>query len=486
MKKLLIALLLSLASANAADFTIPGSVELQSLSQRGASVGFVNPYSVPNLYLSLIGDTLTNTYSLGQSFTNWPGTGPTVSSSTSTSGPSVTQGVSGHYGAFFDLTNDLRFTASWLMNSNITCFFAFEQTNMTAKAGRYMLSGQDTHLFIDNNTTVTTWDVWYYDAALQNLTNSGYSYAPPILNYPSLFNPIVLSFRWQYNDTNWPCVSSLGINKAINNSYSQYPTNFFVSGSSGLVYIGNAKWGQTVNNGIRGKLMEVLIYTNTLTQDYVSQISDYLCNKYQARTLPFIWLEGDGGPVGGGMDNSAKTVAPMYRQVTNNLNTADGGGNASTLRTAQDILTAATNGSMANLYFSGRPDNIYWIYWGSSAYIVTNTATNMWYYMGSSYAAAKAIGYKVMATTLLPSGSTNDAERLAYNNLVRSNWFTVADDLIDFTALPNTAPGDSTNGVYYLQSSGFVYPSVWNSIQCADLVLRHIRKLATTNLISKP
>jgi hypothetical protein len=109
----------------------------------------------------------------------------------------------------------------------------------------------------------------------------------------------------------------------------------------------------------------------------------------------------------------------------------------------------------------------------------------MWFYLGQSMATAKSIGYKTIAITLLPSGSTNDTQRLLYNDIVRTQWPTVADILVDLTTLPFTAPTDYTNSTYYIGSSGFYYPSLFNSTQCSELILRAIRLLSTTNLISK-
>lgn len=68
----------------------------------------------------------------------------------------------------------------------------------------------------------------------------------------------------------------------------------------------------------------------------------------------------------------------------------------------------------------------------------------------ANYCAAKrSAGYKVLVVTMLPAAFSPEVERQVYNNAIRANWTTYADDMADVETLAMGAAGANTNHTNY-------------------------------------
>lgn len=107
------------------------------------------------------------------------------------------------------------------------------------------------------------------------------------------------------------------------------------------------------------------------------------------------------------------------------------------------------------------------------------TGTAAWASIVSEMQAARATGYKILVATMLPRGDFSpsaETERGVFNTLMRANWNTYADGLLDYAADPTMgAAGATSNTALY---ADLVHPTRYGDSLLAAIDAQGIEALA--------
>lgn len=466
-----------------------GTTNLFTIDAYGDAVKPMDYTQIAGLAMSATGDDLSN-YVAGAFITNWPTFGLALTGTTANGPIKAISPLNGKPGAYFYKTNYLLFhPPATNINYGCTIFMVFESTNQIGLGNRYLLSGNTSHLVHQGPATFNAVTAWW-NSGSGTITDPWVS---TLADYPqtSAFSTRAVQtcgMLFEAGSLTWPKRAYVSINdNIVSSTYTNVALNLIRSGATTIGGAGFAPGNGTY--GIDGLVSEIVVYTNAISQTDFNRIVSYLNWKYKGPPAPsYVMMDGDMGFIGGAMGADEKQVAPVFHQLDYLLRPHDNTLSASTVRTIAQIQADATNtasGTLAQKYFSARPDHLYLLYFGGD-YLQTGLASALWPLTSNCMAKAKSQGYKVPAFTMLPQGGTNDVERLAYNDYVRLNWPHCANLLIDFQDLTFTASTDYTNTTYYSSDTvhGYV-PTSYNSIRLSKFILDKLRPICSTNTIPR-
>lgn len=119
-----------------------------------------------------------------------------------------------------------------------------------------------------------------------------------------------------------------------------------------------------------------------------------------------------------------------------------------------DILLVPDAATVIDPYFESRAgQNAVFIFAGTNDIAAGATAAQVHTALGAYCKARQTVGWKVFVATMLSRGGF-DAGKNAYNDLIRANWTTYADALVDFAAIPQLGADGAFANLTYFQAGG--------------------------------
>jgi lysophospholipase L1-like esterase len=203
-----------------------------------------------------------------------------------------------------------------------------------------------------------------------------------------------------------------------------------------------------------GNVVEVLIFNRKLTSLEVASVNDYLRTRYFTKQIVY---DGDSLTAGKDSGTASTNWRPYPTQtypllnfkdyVTYNFGVSGQGSTAMSSDAASQIDT---------LYDSTLRKNVL-VAWDITNEIAFGTSAATAYSNFVSYCQARrAAGWKVIVMTVLPRTDTGvdadfETKRTSVNTLIRSNWSSFADSLVDVAADTRIGDaGDDQDLTYYL------------------------------------
>jgi hypothetical protein len=275
-----------------------------------------------------------------------------------------------------------------------------------------------------------------------------------------------------------------------------FPETYFGSASQGiqnpLLCLGNAVPGNYLY-GLNGYISEVIIYNRCLTAAEYNQVNGYLLSKYKPTSAPLLLVDGDSiSSVEIGCPLQVTGLYSFASMATWDIRASAYGGKTIEQDQAASPFYTST--------FDGRHLTNVALLWLSANDVAIEQASTMYANFVAQAGVLRSAGYRVIAATCLPQGSTAiEANRQAFNTALRANWRTFADALVDWEVqVPNmgTYSTNLTNGNLtatgsnnYLTYSP-VHPSPTGYSQLMPALVQTINgfypTLSGTNVIGQP
>lgn len=230
-------------------------------------------------------------------------------------------------------------------------------------------------------------------------------------------------------------------------------------GLSGALTIGKLSTG---GFPYHGDIAEIIIYNRALSDSEVSQVEQYLIDKWALDTSvisrPQIIFDGDSLTLGtgstGGLNYPNQTITQLGGSNYYDLTNIGVGG--------QLMQTILANGATAvdPLYKYYRSNNYVSLLGGTNDLDSgSSDASTTYGYIVSYSQARRTAGYKVIVNTILPRGAgaqgiAFEALRQTVNSSIRANWESFADGISDIGADPIIGTfGANLNATYYTDTT---------------------------------
>jgi hypothetical protein len=220
-------------------------------------------------------------------------------------------------------------------------------------------------------------------------------------------------------------------------------------------------------SGLKADHYEVAIYDNVLSDADIARVNTYLMTYVPAvayTNSPLVVFDGDSRTWGTNAETNSVALPEL----------CIAGLTGPSPQYANIAIPGASNGhlsALANLYSAGRAKNIYFLSFGINNFIGAQSATSVYNLIAAAGAAAKAIGWKVVVSTIVASADAPGASETARQNCNamlladHTNFDAVADYGSDTTIAtagvinpPYTGDGLHLNGAGDAICAGYVTP----------------------------
>ncbi len=343
-----------------------------------------------------------------------------LNQTTSTRRPASSGSVNGHRTALFNgvaTTGHYMITGAFTLDQPCTTFFIGRQVTWTS--GRRVFMGV-TDAFV-HQTGVTP----------QVLMRTGGTSGPS-------------KTSWVVNT--FACLTSLW-----SGSLSTFRVNRGVvqGGNPGTAGFGGMTWAATNLGALQGNIevLEMFAYSRVLTALEISRLHAYAVLR-MGLSFNNLVLEGDSLTAGAGLSLSqtwGEKIVISKGEALWGTNLRASGGE----RLIQNIIPRF--GTDILPYRDNRfARNLLTVWAGSNDINANVTASTLYPQLVAYCQRAQESGFEVLVFTTLPrssSSSTQEAERVSYNALIRANYASFADGLVDVAL--DASLTDPTNLTYY-------------------------------------
>jgi hypothetical protein len=191
-------------------------------------------------------------------------------------------------------------------------------------------------------------------------------------------------------------------------------------------------------------LYELIVFNRILTAAEYNQVNVYLLQKYRPTATNLVIVRGDS--ISSITTNNLLSVSGLqtYLGAQWDIRTCAWGG--------KTLVQDASDDSALSATFDGRHKTNVVIEFLGTNDIFANGVTGAAAYanFAARCQASRAMGYKVIACTMLPRGSAPDeSQRQVFNTSIRANWRTFSDYIVDWeNAVPTMGQYPSSWSAY--------------------------------------
>ncbi len=252
-------------------------------------------------------------------------------------------------------------------------------------------------------------------------------------------------------------------------------SSYIVQGGNAAKVAGTYMLGGSTGIGVfySGTIYYALLYNRQLTAAEIAQTYHAVAGILRTRgvqlaprnlssTSPLVF-DGDSITAGAGATPFSNSVSPSDSFTKFNL-----GASGMYMRWLQSLAQ-----SVDNLYAPLAAQNVVVIFAGSND--LSGNAATVHNYLSAYCRERRKLGWKVVVLTMI-SRNGKDADKNAYNALIRQNWRSYADELADIAEDPNLgADGAYANSTYF-QADG-VHPTNAGQSLIAQYVQAAVNRL---------
>ena len=341
-------------------------------------------------------------------------------------------------------------TASFLDNTfdnGFTCLYVAK--GVSGAGNKVIIGTTNNSIWVENNDTAKTIGGHYGGLTGASGLVSNYTKLDGIgfVHYNKSVNQIFSSFDKLFKGT---ATSSL--------DSSQSAPRIAVTGSI-TTFTGLVKIGDLVAGGFAfgGQVSEVLLFNRALSDIELTQMTDYLLQKWNYVKKTIICggnsLTSGSGSTGGVNQNMSTTGNNYPCRLWNALGSAsyDVRTDSYAGRTLSQMITETPVFSDLLYFKNASPRNIF-IVWEVTNQLTQKQSADGAYDLLKKYCLArKAIGFKVVVCTCITRGDTIyggfQIDRAYVNNLIKANYLTFADYIVDLDA--DTRLQNFNNATYF-------------------------------------
>lgn len=225
---------------------------------------------------------------------------------------------------------------------------------------------------------------------------------------------------------------------------------------TGATTLGNLSYGGKdfgPNCGWTSYGAGLLIYNRALSDSEIAQVCTWLRKFYKVPAAPalnnIVLFSGDSIATGFASDASNGTAYADLAMVSLGFSANQWFATAGQGAKIADAGTVDT--SLADPIYQSGKINIISAQAGVNDLIAGNSLATMQTDIQAYCAARRAVGWKIIVTTIMPSSAIGtDANRTAYNSWLVANWNTFADGLADVASDATMGnPANTSNTTYF-------------------------------------